>query len=201
MIKSLKEIRKSLSESKKEREHDEQGRAIIDLRVIDDSYFLSPYSTATHNIIAEDVSDFIEHSIQGVPPEESIHFRIHSDVITPEEQVEYTKAIHSHYADKYRDSCFEKRHLHRTAAIMTFIAVIALSFIIGVEVSGFKSAVFSEIIDIFAWVFMWEAVDIFFLQCTMLRFKQQRYLRLADSTIEYLPLMKDKTKNKVKGYK
>ena len=58
MIKSLKEIRKALSASKKEREHDEQGRAIIDLRVIDDSYFLSPYSTATHNIIAEDVSDF-----------------------------------------------------------------------------------------------------------------------------------------------
>lgn len=191
MIKSLKEIRKALRTSKQEHEHDEQGRAVIDLRVLDDSEFLSPYSTATHNIISEDVSDFIEHSMQGVPPEEAVHIRMHSDVITPEEQVEYTKAIHSHYADKYRDSCFEKKHLHRTAAIMTLIAVIALSFMIGFEVSGIRTAVISEIIDIFAWVFMWEAVDIFFLQCTMLRFRQQRYLRLADSVIEYLPL-KDK---------
>ncbi len=188
MIKSIKEIRKALHLLEKEHEHDEQGRAVIDLRVLDDGEFLSPYSTAKHNIISEDVSDFIEHSMRGVPPEEAVHIRIYSNVITPEEQAEYTKAIHSHYADKYRDSCFEKKHLHRTAAIMTLVAVVALSFMIGFEVSWFRTAVISEIIDIFAWVFMWEAVDIFFLQRTMLRFKQQRYLRLADSVIEYLPL-------------
>ena len=54
--------------------------------------------------------------------------------------------------------------------------------------SGARVEIFTEIIDIFAWVFMWEAVDIFFLQCTMLNFKQKRYLRLYDSIIEYLPL-------------
>ena len=60
---------------------------------------------------------------------------------------------------------------------------------IWLEVTERPSPVFSEIVDIFAWVFMWEAVDIFFLQCTMLRFKQRRYLALADSIIEYVPLI------------
>ncbi len=188
MIRSLKEIRKALRASKKEHKYDEQGRVIIDLRVRDDSEFLSPYSTENHSIISEDVAEFIEYSMQGVPPEKSVHFRIHSDVITPEEQTEYTDAIRSRYADKYRDSCFEKKHLHKTAAVMTLIAVAALALMIQFEYSALNTAVISEIIDIFAWVFMWEAVDIAFLQCTMLRFKQQRYLHLADSTIEYVPV-------------
>ncbi|MGN1094862.1 MAG: hypothetical protein ACI4QR_00580, partial [Eubacteriales bacterium] len=169
-------------------EKDSEGRTIIDLRVINDDDFLSPYSTENHNVISEEVSDFIERSLNSVPYEEPIHFRIHSDSITEDEQKEYTDAIHRHFADCYENTRFEKKKLHRVAFIMTFIAVVALSFMIGFEVSNIKSAVVSEIIDIFAWVFMWEAVDIFFLQCTMLRFKQHRYLLLADSVIEYLPL-------------
>ncbi|MBO5006963.1 MAG: hypothetical protein J6C89_05915 [Clostridia bacterium] len=192
LVRSLKEIRKYLDKNKKEIEYDGEGRAVIELRVLDDSAFLSPYSTARHNIISEEVSDFIEHSLRGVPHEKAVHFCIHSDVITPEEQREYTKAIHSHYADKYSDSRMEKKHLHRMAAIMTLVAVIALSLIIGFDAKGIRNEVFTEIGDIFAWVFMWEAVDIFFLQCTLLRFKQQRYLRLADSKIEFLPLSKGK---------
>ncbi len=188
MLRSLNEIRKMLKSAHKEHEHDECQRAVIDLRVIDDSDFLSPYSTGKHNVIAADVSDFIEHSTHGIHPNKEIHIRIHSDVISDDEKTEYTKAIHNHYADKYRDSCFEKKQFTRTAIIMTIIAVISLSFMIGFEISGLRSAVFAEVIDIFAWVFMWEAVDILFLQCTMLRFKQKRYLRLADSEIEYLPL-------------
>lgn len=188
MLRSLKEIRKMLKSSRKEHEHDERQRAIVDLRVIDDSDFLSPYSTGKHNVISADVSDFIEHSMQGIHPDEEIHIRIHSDVISDDEKTEYTQAIRNHYADKYRDSCFEKKQLQRTAVIMTIIAVVSLSFMIGLDISGLRSAVFTEIVDIFAWVFMWEAVDIFFLQCTMLSFKQKRYLRLADSEIEYLTL-------------
>ncbi len=188
MIHSLKEIRKYIDKSKKEIEFDGEGRAVVELRVLDDNSFLSPYSTVQCNVLSEDVSDFIEHSLGGIPLEKSLHFRICSDVITEEEQREYTKAIHRHYAKKYLDSCMEKKHLHKMAAIMTFIAVAALSLMISFTAAGIGNEVFTEIVDIFAWVFMWEAVDIFFLRCTLLRFKQQRYLRLADSKIEYLPL-------------
>ena len=45
-----------------------------------------------------------------------------------------------------------------------------------------------EVVDIFAWVFMWEAVDIFFLRCSALRIKEKRYLSLIDSKIDFLPI-------------
>ncbi len=196
MLRSLREIKKELKNCKKAQAVDAEGRVVVDLRVINDNDFLSPYSTANHNAISEGVSDFIEHSLSDVFPEKPIHFRIYSDVITKEEQVEYTQAIHNHYADKYRQTCLEKKKLHNVAIIMALVAVAALSFMIGIDIAGLRTEVFTEIVDIFAWVFMWEAVDIFFLECTMLRFKQRRYLRLADSVIEYFGLNKIDKKNK-----
>ena len=188
MLRSIKEIKKELSAHKNEHRKDENGRVLVDLRVINDESFLSPYSTEGHNIISEELSDFIEHSLAPVPSDKPIRFRIFSDVITDEEQKEYRKAIHSHYADKYRYTCIQKKNLHKLALIMALVAVAALGFMIGIDIVGKRTEIFTEIVDIFAWVFMWEAVDIFFLECTMLSFKQKRYLRLYESEIEYLPL-------------
>ena len=85
-------------------------------------------------------------------------------------------------------TALEKRRLTLMALLMAFVGIAALTLMIGLEVTGNKTAIALEVIDIFAWVFLWEAVDIFFLQCTLLRFKQKRYLSLADCVVEYLPL-------------
>lgn len=166
--------------------HDGEGRAVIDLSIRDDSRFLSPYNMGEQNVIDSEMADFIEHSLNPVPHKEHIHFRIHSDAITEREQAVYTAAIHSYYADCYRNTCFEKKRLHRIAFFMALISVFALSAMIAFEAAG-KNPVFIEAVDIFAWVFMWEAVDVFFLQCGLLRFRQKRYLALADSVVEYVP--------------
>ena len=193
MIKAFKEIKTELENRRKKTElkRDGEGRVVVDLRVLNDDDFLSPYSAQDHNVLSEDVSGFIEKSLRSVPVEEQVRLRIHSDVITDEEKKEYTKAIHEHYADGYENICLEKRRLHKLALMMALVAVCALTLMIGLEVTGSRTAVLSEIIDIFAWVFMWEAVDIFFLECAMLRFKQRRYLALFACPIEYLPLEKD----------
>lgn len=190
MLKSFREIRKEIYNKKNliPHEHDNDGRVIVDLRVANDDCFLSPYSTENHSVISSEVSDFIEHSLSSVKNEERIHLRIHSDCITDEEKREYTDAIHSYYSDCFKNSALEKRKLRGIAIIMAIIATAALFFNIWLEVSGRSREVFYEIVDIFAWVFMWEAVDIAFFQCSLLRFKQRRYLSLADCVIEYLPL-------------
>ena len=76
MVRSLKEIKKELKNCRNEQEADAEGRVLVDLRVIDDNDFLSPYSTANHNVISDGVSDFIEHSLSDVPSEKPIHFRM-----------------------------------------------------------------------------------------------------------------------------
>lgn len=198
MIRSFKEIAKELKNRReKKRERDEEGRVIVNLRVRDDEGFLSPYSSENHNVLSEETAAFIEKSLNPIPAEEHIHFRVYSDVITPQEAEQYTEAIHEHYADCYEQVRFQKKRYLRMALIMAFIAVVALSFAIGFEVSGNKTAVIAEVIDIFAWVFMWEAVDIFFLERVMLNLKQRRYLALTDSVVEYLPLSERENKENI----
>ncbi len=188
MIKELKEIKNQLALKNNDVEHDDEGRAIINLRVKNDDNFLSPYSTGVKGTLSGELSDFIEHSLMEVHHNERIHFKIQSDTIDESEQKEYTDAIHSHYASCYKETVLSKHRLMKISLIMAFIAILTLSAMIFLEVSGMANAVLVEVIDIIAWVFMWEAVDIFFLRCAVLRQKERRYLCLSESVIEFLPL-------------
>lgn len=188
MIKELKEIKNELDKKGQEKLYrDSDGRAIVDLTLRDDDGFLSPYSTDKNSVISAEISEFIEHSLKPIPTNERLRFNIHSDTITEEEKTEYTDAIRTYYTISYKSVHSEIKRLTKLALVMALVAVIALAIMIGLELSGLN-AIFLTIIEIFAWVFMWEAVDVFFLQCTLLRFKEKRYLSIIDSKIEYFPI-------------
>lgn len=189
MIRSFREIKKMVSEWRKKEEIrcDEEGRAVVVLTVRDDSTFLSPYSANERNVISEEVAEFLEHSLKPVRPKERIHIELHSDVISSGELREYNGAIHNYYANCYESTRLETRRLYRISFFMALVAVVALSAMLFLEAFS-QNQILIEIIDIFAWVFMWEAVDIFFLQCTLLRYKQMRYLALIDCVLTCVPL-------------
>lgn len=192
MIKELKEIRRQnqLKNNNKFR-YDDEGRVIIDLHVKDDNNFLSPYSTEENSTISDGVSDFIAHSLLEVNAKERIHFNIYSNSIDEKEKKEYTSAIHSQYASEYKQTVYEKKRLLIISAIMFMIAVLTLTVMILLEVSGVGNAIITEIIDIVSWVFMWEAVDVFFFRRTALKHKEYRCLCLCESIIEYFPYIND----------
>ena len=47
------------------------------------------------------------------------------------------------------------------------------------------SGIWIECMDIFAWVFVWEAVDLFFIERGMLRLKKKRLDACMDRTVRY----------------
>ncbi len=190
MIRSLKEIKKELKNrgEKKERNRDNEGRIIVDFCVHSDDDFLSPYSLRENAELSVDVAEFIERSLDTAPVKEQVRLRVHSNVISEEEKVAYERAIHGYYEDRFASVRKEKRRLLVIAAIMALIGIFALSVMIGMEITGRRTAVVSEVIDIFAWVFLWEAVDLSCLEYAALRLKSWRYVALSACVIEYLPL-------------
>ena len=183
-----KDIELNKEYHKKSWEYDENGKLIVDLKVRDDSDFLSPYCT-TNSDISDDVEDFIENNVPSSKSKKGVHLRIYSDEIDDEEKEEYTRAIHFHYETKRFEVYLEKRRLTFIAVIMAIISVIALSAMIVLEYHNVNSVAIS-VIDIFAWVFMWEAVDILFLQCTMIRHRQRKYRNLAQCDVDFYSLNK-----------
>lgn len=192
MIRSLKEIRKEKKNRRGEvdKERDGEGRVIVDFCVHSDDDFLSPYSLRSSAELSTDVASFIERSLDTVSVKEQVRLRVHSNVITDEEKTAYNEAIRSYYEDRFEAVRVEKRRLLIIALLMAFIGVVALTVMIGLEVAGRHTAVLSEIIDIFAWVFLWETVDLLCFEYTALRLKSWRYLALSICVVEYLPLTK-----------
>lgn len=185
MFKTLKEYNKYKKLINKDQRFDDDGRVIIDITVNDDSNFLSPYSYSENNDISTEVASFIDQSILSIKKGQKIHFVIHSDSIDDNEKIIYKKAIHNHYKDCYINSYIERKRLTKISIIMLLIGMFALGLMIYFNVSHIISEVFSEVIDIFAWVFIWEAVDIFFFQVTTIKYKQLRYYEIANSIIKY----------------
>ncbi len=184
----LKRTRESVSREVIERRHkrDSENRVIINMSIKDDSDFLSVFSESSNPVISSDVAEFLEHSTETVPLNELLTLRIFSNCIDDHEKITYKAAIKEYYTEKY---IINDRELQRNRTIAVWlgiagIVVLALSVIMGCFTVG---NVWPEVIDIVAWVLLWEAVDISLLESRVLKAKRLRYLSYLSMNVEYFP--------------
>lgn len=156
----------------------------IQLTVTDDSSFLSPYSTAGKPVVSSDVSDFLENAAKATHPKNSLRLIISGDCIDEKEKIAYEDAVRNTYEQKLAE---ERRELKRktvVSGIFALIGIIALAFTFLAESLGIKE-VWKECIDIFAWVFVWEAVDLFFIERGAISLRLKRYANFANAEIVF----------------
>lgn len=180
----MKEVKKRIdAELSSRRLHrDQEGRVIINMKVKDDSNFLSVFSENDTPVISSEVADFIETRTGCVPPREPLTLRIHSNCIDGQEQVQYREAIREYYAEQY---VANKRELHRNKVIAVILLLLGIA-VLAFSIFKSDSAVVSEVIDIVAWVLIWESVDISFFGNRNLRWRQNRCLACISMKIEYI---------------
>ncbi len=177
---SGKEIEKILAD--RETERDADGRRVINMTVNDDSSFLSAYSERATTVISSEVADFIENATIATPPSAPLTLRIHSDTITAEEKAEYTAAIREYYAQKY--AVTRKTYRFNVIALLTLAIAGIITLLLAFKV---KSHIWSEVIDIVAWVLIWEAVDIGVFRNRESNISRKRYLSYMTMKVEFLP--------------
>ena len=176
-------------------QRDEEGRVIINMSVKDDSGFLSTYSEGDAPIINSEVSDFIEHCTDAVRPNERLTLRIRSSCIDENEQVLYRQAIGEYYLQKYIANEREYKRNKILVALLMLFGVLVLAFQVFFDYTV-GSSIWSEVIDIFAWVLVWEAVDIGVFESRSLKLKKQRYLSYMDMKILYASKEDEKSAQK-----
>ncbi len=169
--------------SDSECEFDEEGRAIINMVVKNDDSFLSAYSEHNTPTVSSEVAEFIESSTHYLKPNQPLTLRIHSDAIDEEEMEIYRVAIKEHYLKKYIESKREFRFNITSVLLLVLAGIIALVLSFRVQHN-----IWSEVIDIAAWVFLWEAVDIFFFKNRAGNINRKRYISYISMKVEYLPL-------------
>lgn len=186
--KKKKEIDKQLL--RRQQEYDRDGRAVLNMTVEDDSNFLSVFSPNKNPIISSEVAEFIETNTMSISPKKQLTLRIHGNCIDEQEKAVYKNAIHEYYGDKYTAV---ERELKRDRVIVLslfFLGVLILAFAILLEYQR-RSIIWAEVVDIAAWVLLWEAVDISVFGNRSLRLKRLRYMNYMSMKIEYYPLEQD----------
>ena len=182
---SFRQTKKDVDQrlSGRRRNRDSEGCIIIDMTVKNDDDFLSVYSTSQTPVISTGVAEFIENSTHSISPREHFALHIHSNCIDEGEKTEYAAAIKEYYAEKYIANKKELNLNRIIISILTLVGVIVLALAFQIE-----NAVWSEVIDIAAWVLLWEAVDIGVFKNREINLRRQRYLAYMSMKIVYHPI-------------
>ena len=164
MIRSIKELKRELDARVRAEKHelDEEGRAIIEVTVRRDVDFLSDYSVEKP-MISSAFSDFLREQSEAFPPREPICLKIYSNCIDEHEQSVYGAALKEYAMRNYKKHALELKKNAFISAILMAVGVLGLAAVVLLSLFV-DNAVIAEVLDIFAWVFVWEAVDLFFLE-------------------------------------
>lgn len=157
---------------------------VINLSVSNDDGFLSPYSSEGKPVISSEVAEFLENAVKAHSPKEKLILNVKGDCIDENERVQYAAAIKNYYSLKLKDEERERKNKTVVAAIFAFIGIIALAFMFYISERD-VGEVWKECIDIFAWVFLWEAVDQFFIERGAVKVRRKRYQNFAEMEIRF----------------
>ncbi len=168
---------------------DADGRTIVRMTVKNDDDFLSEFSHGETPMISSSVADFIENSTFSLSPTEDLTLKIHSDCIKEDEQALYTAAVKEYYLHRYLAN---EKKLKRNLFLVLLLGLagVFVLFLMLLLNDNLKSEIWTEVIDIIAWVLLWEAADIALLETRELREEKRRYLAYLDMKIEYDSIQK-----------
>lgn len=142
----------------------EDGKAILPLKISDDREFLSPYYF-DEPLISDEVASYLStHRSIGLW-KDGVEVRLFSNKVSKKEETVYENAIHSYYREKLAQSARERKRNFLLSGFLFLLGllVFASMFILD-HFLGERLGMWSEVIDVVAWVFIWEAVDIAFIE-------------------------------------
>ena len=159
----------------------------INMTVLNDDGFLSPYSPTDTPVVSGDVAEFLENSVSNFLPKQSLALDVRSDCVDDNEKTVYGKAIRNYFNLKLDGM---KLALRRNLIVSVVFAVIGIVGLVAMLLLDhfFNNAIWTEVVDIFAWVFVWEAVDQFFIERRKILFERKKYQAFTEIEVNYFPL-------------
>lgn len=162
---------------------DEEGRSLIEIKVDNKDSVLSSFSTK-EAIISNELAEFINHQLRPMTLTNGIHLNLVCDDITDEEKKIYDSAIRNYYKHELIEKNRELTRNKVLVWVMGILGTIILAVSILLSVLE-KLTIFASVIDIVAWVLLWEAVDLHIFQRPKIEIEELRAYEIANSIITY----------------
>ena len=167
---------------------DENNRAVLNLKITDDSNFLSPFYY-DEPIISNDVAEYITINKRILLWKYGVTINLISDVIDEKEKPIFQNAIKSYFQHSLTHQRRRQKSNYLLSIVLFIIGVLifCLMFILDFYFSD-SLGLWKEVIDVVAWVFIWESVDIAFIQKIENSVDLKIAKNIVDSNIIFNPL-------------
>ena len=109
-------------------DYDEEGRVIIEVKVTDPEYLLSPYKEE-QEIISSETATFIDNLVKSAPKDKDLHLKLSCKSYTPDKSDMYKRAIENYYVNEFSDKDRQLEHNLFMAIIMLILGVVGFSLL------------------------------------------------------------------------
>ncbi len=186
----IKDLKKELK--KKEIDYDEV--ATINVKAENENAIFSEYNYDANEILNPDLENFLIEKARTVPNKSRLRVKIFTNDDVVESEVE--RAYKNKFSKEFEEC---ERSLKRNmlfALAMFIIGVLFIGFLI-LEMHIFENYILSIILEVAVWVFIWEAVDAFFLERSTIKRRRYQMARLYYAELEIVTLNFDKIEEKL----
>ncbi len=168
----------------------------INIKIRSEEEVYSGYNYDNNEVLNPTLADFLVEKAEAVPLKSKLRLKFFSD--SNIEAHELFSAIKNKFKGEF---ALAERQLKKTALFSLVVLVIGILFLglFVLEEMFFKNIVLSILLEIASWVFVWEAVDAFFLQRMALREKRRNMARIYDAEMELVILDIDKLEERHKN--
>ena len=188
--KKVKAIREKIA--KDDFDEDKKGRSVIKINVSDEDSILSKYNDDGQEIIGADMADFINNLVKSVPKEKEIVLDVKCNNYTEDKAKRYKNAIVNYYINEFADKDAKLKNNLLISIILFTVGVLGFAALYLLKVIDAYWLI-QDIVEVASWVFLWETVDVFFLNRGVLKWKQKRDLKIIFAEIK-IEGLRSKTK-------
>ncbi len=178
----MKKNKKIIDEAK-HIDYDKQGNAVISVGLKLKEDFYEKYCDKSYKLLNSEMLEYIKKSSMTIPATDSLAIDIYTENdISSEDKKQMKDAIKRQYAEELIATKSKLNFNLITALIWAVIGIGVLA--LGIYFENLKlSSILSNTVMIVAWVFLWEAVDKYFLQRPKIRFEYRLALRFMNSKV------------------
>ena len=161
---------------------DNSNRAIIDIGAENYDDIFSQFCYKGGDTLSSNLVEYLQQKANAIPLEYDLTMRFHVKGANEEKRNEISLAVKENYKSAILG--IEKR-MKRTLIFSMWFLLIGLMFCTTyLLLSNIISKPISYLLDLLAWVFLWEGIDAFFLDRRFMQLEKYKLYRLFSAKIE-----------------
>lgn len=172
-------------------DHTEDGKAIIEVGAKNYDSIISPYCVKNYLTLNSDFADYIETNTKQVPLKDDLQLDIYLDSEpTKTQKINITNALRVHFAEKIAtQKAASKRNIFAALLLLLFgAAILVVCFLSQLYETN---EIFTNLIDILAWVLVWDAFEKLIFERRKDTVEQVNNFRIMKARVIFRPYEKD----------